>query len=71
MIQVFSNSQASQHLRDYSNYIHPQAGFNPQVIEEIGEQAEKLTEEKRFVALLHDEMSVKEDLVWDSKTGQL
>lgn len=58
-------------LRDYSNYIHPQPGFNPQVIEELKEQANKLPEDQRFVALLHDEMSVKEDLVWDSKTGEL
>ena len=58
-------------LRDYSNYIHPQAGFNPQVIEELKEQASKLPADQRFVCLLHDEMSVKEDLVWDSKTGQL
>ena len=58
-------------LRDYTNYVQPQTGFNPEVVSEIQTAAEKLPEEQRFVVLLHDEMSIKEDLVWDSKTGKL
>ena len=56
-------------LQDYTNYIHPQACFNPEVVKELREQAEKVPENQRYVALLHDDMSIKEDLVFDSKTG--
>ena len=58
-------------LRDYTNYITPQTGFNPDVVEELRQQAENLSDNERFVTLMHDEVSVKQDLVWDSKTGQL
>ena len=58
-------------LRDYTNYITPQTGFNLDVVEELRQQAEKLSDNERFVTLMHDEMSVKQDLVWDSKTVQL
>ncbi|XP_070177740.1 uncharacterized protein [Littorina saxatilis] len=57
-------------LRDYSNYIHPEGGFNPEVVAEIKAAADNLKENDRFVVLLHDEMSVKVDLVWDSKSGE-
>jgi len=30
-----------------------------------------MSESQRYVVLLHDEMSIKEDLVFDSKTGEL
>ena len=57
-------------LREYTSAYSPQEGFCQQVMEELKSAASKLDENKRFVALLHDEMSVKSDLVFDQMTGK-
>lgn len=49
-------------LRDYTNYIHPHTDFQPEVLEEIKTAAQKLGENERHVVLLHDEMTITEDL---------
>lgn len=58
-------------LRDYTNYIHPHIGFVPEVLEEIKTAASKVTEAKCYVVVLHDEMSIKEDLVFNSCRQEL
>lgn len=58
-------------LRDYTNFIHPKAGFQTEVLAELRKTSDKLDDHMRYVALLHDEMSIKEDLVFDEKTGEL
>ena len=58
-------------LWDYTNYIHPKTGFQAEAVNEIQDAAEKLSESQRYVVLLHEEMSIKEDLVFDSKTDEL
>ena len=58
-------------LRDYSNAIHSTPGFSLAAIEDLKRQARDLPDEYRFVALLHDEMSIRKDLVFDRVSGQV
>ena len=58
-------------LRDYTNYIHPEAGFQLDVVDDIRCAAEKLENNQKYVVLLHDEMSIKEDLVFDNKSEEI
>ena len=58
-------------LRDYTNAVQPQEGFNPSVMEEIRKTTEDLPDNKRFVVLLHDEMAIKHDLVFDRRSGEI
>ena len=58
-------------LRDYKNYIRPQRGFNPEVVNELAKKTELFSAPERFVTILFDEMKVQEDLVWDKHTGEL
>jgi len=58
-------------LRDYTNVLHPRSGFQMEVFKELKSMAATLTEEERFVCLLHDEISIKADLVYDKITGEL
>ena len=62
---------AESTLRDYTNVLHPQSGFALEVFLELKKQAEPLLEEERWVCLLHDEISIKADLVYDRVTGEL
>jgi hypothetical protein len=58
-------------LRDYTNYVQPQTGFNHEILEDIRIQASKLSDEERWVVLMHDEMSIKSDLVFDQRSGNI
>ena len=58
-------------LRDYKNYIHPQRGFNKDIIHELKEKVKDFQEIERFVVLLFDEMKIQQNLVWDKHTGEL
>lgn len=58
-------------LRDYSNVMHPEQGFNSAVMEELLGAIKDLVDSQRFVVLLHDEMSIKQDLVFDQRTDEL
>ena len=62
---------AESTLRDYTNVLHPQTGFDLNVFLELKKVAEPLLENERWVVLLHDEISIKEDLVYDRVTGEL
>ena len=58
-------------FRDYSNTVHPKEGFSDDIIEEVVKATKGLKNHQRWVVLMHDEMSVKADLVLDSATGQV
>ncbi|XP_070562112.1 uncharacterized protein [Ptychodera flava] len=60
-------------LSDYSNYIKPKVGLNKPVLKEVVSEirAKGIPEDLWYVALLHDELKVKKDLVYDKYTGQL
>ena len=49
-------------LRDCTNCIHPEAGCQHEVVDDIRCAAEHLENNHNYVVLLHDETSVKEDL---------
>ena len=58
-------------LKDYTNAIQPQEGITPAVLEELNRQTRDLPDNKRFVVLLHDEMAIKNDLVFDRRSGEV
>ena len=58
-------------VRCYRNYIRPQRGFIPDVVNELTSKTYDFAEIERFTVLLFDEMKVQEDLVWDENTGNL
>ncbi|XP_077869908.1 uncharacterized protein LOC144362652 [Saccoglossus kowalevskii] len=60
-------------LTDYSNYIKPKPEISQPVLKELISEIECLgsSESNKYVVLLHDEMKVKQDLVYDKNTGEL
>ena len=58
-------------LRDYKNYIRPQQGFNPEIVQELIEKTKQFSDAERYFVLALDEMKIQEDLVWDKHTGEL
>lgn len=52
-------------LRDYTNVFQPKTGFQKQALDDLKAQSEKLPENKRFVALCHDEVQLNADIVFD------
>ena len=58
-------------LCDYKNAIHPTAGFNIEVIEELWKTTETLKSFQRFVALSFDEMKIQQNVVFDKYSGEL
>lgn len=58
-------------LQEYTSALKTSQGFQGHVQEELLKAANNLEESKRFVCLLHDEMSIKSDLVFDKQTGEL
>lgn len=61
-------------LYDYSHVIKPGVGYNTHVMEALATeiQQKNLTEEwQQYVGILHDEIRIKEDLVYDKHTGEL
>lgn len=58
-------------LRDYTNVIHPEAGFNMHVFLELKHMTEQLSDTERWVCLLHDEISIKSGLVYDRRSVDL
>jgi len=61
----------SSTLSEYTKADSPKEGFQSHVQEELMKKAEKLDSNKRYVSLLHDEMTVKADLVFDRASGEL
>ena len=59
-------------LRDYTNVVHPDVGFRKDVMDDIKHQNQKWNKEiQKYVVLSFDEMSIKDDLVFDSVSGEL
>ena len=59
-------------LRDYTNVTSPNSGFRNEVFDDLKKAASKLHNGiQRYVTLMFDEVSIKDDLVFDDSTGQL
>ena len=58
-------------LREYKNYIRPERGFNPHIINELNVKTSKFSDSEKYVVLLFDEVKIQENLVWDKHTGEL
>lgn len=58
-------------LRNYINIIRPQAGFSPQVINELKSQTKAFSGIQRYIVLLFDEMKIQSNLVFDKHTNEL
>ena len=58
-------------LRDYKNYIRPERGFNPLIIDELLKKVEDFSEIEKYMILVMDEMKIQENLVWDKNSGEL
>ena len=58
-------------LREYKNYIRPERGFNPHIINELNVKISKFSDIEKYVVLLFDEVKIQENLVWDKHTGEL
>ena len=58
-------------LRDYSNAIKPQTGFNPEVVDILEKMVSQYSQVERYVSILFDEMKIQGGLVWDKSSGEL
>ncbi len=60
-------------LRDFTHYYKSDVGFSSDLNRQIVEQSgiKSLPESRRYVCLILDEMKLKEDLVYDKKTGKI
>ena len=58
-------------LRDHMNVTHPKSGFQRSVLEELANLAESLQDNERYVVLLHDEMTIKQDIFYDSRSSDI
>ena len=62
---------SQRRLRDYKNYIKPERGFNPAIIEELKHKIKDFSDIEKYVVLLFDEVKIQQNLVWDKHTGDL
>ncbi|XP_065068321.1 uncharacterized protein LOC135693707 [Rhopilema esculentum] len=58
-------------LRDYTNTITPQTGFNPKIIEELCNATKSYVNHQKFAFIMFDEMKVQGNLVWHKHSGEL
>ena len=60
-------------LLDYSIYTNPHAGFNPDVLRKLYEEAnvQSLEDHSKNVSILFDEMKIKSELVYNKSSGKL
>ena len=61
----------SRCLHDYKNYIRPQRGFNKDIVNELLEKVKHFSDNEELFVMLMDEMKIKENLVWNKRTGDL
>ena len=52
-------------LREYTSANHPEEGLQPAVMEDLRKEADKLPEHQRYVVLLHNEMTIRSELIFD------
>lgn len=62
---------SQRRLKDYRNAIHPQRGFQNEIVEELKSSADSFFDVQRYVVLLLDEMKIMANLVLDKATGEL
>ncbi len=58
-------------LRDYSSIFHPKAGSKKKVFAYLKHKASKFKGIARYVILMLDELSIQDDLVFNSSTNEL
>ena len=60
-------------LRDYTHYFKSKVGFQLEVTRQLQKEAkiEDLPENRRFCALILDEMKIKENLIYDKHDGKI
>lgn len=60
-------------LRDYTNVIKAKSGLQKDVDEQLAKEAniESASEHEKYVALVFDEVKIKEDLVYNKHSGEL
>ena len=58
-------------LRNNSNVFHPSPGLKKETFEDLKHQASKLQGIGKYVVLAFDEVSIKDDLIFDKHTGEL
>ena len=58
-------------LQDYTHYIPAKVGFSAEVDQQLIDTIDFTEEVNRYVALLLDEVHIKEDLVYDKHSGSL
>ena len=58
-------------LRDYKNYIRPERGLNPKIVDELIDKTKSFTDIERFTVISFDEMKIQDNLVWDKHNGDL
>ena len=60
-------------LRDYTNVIRAKSGIQPDVDRQLSEETMLSTSSphEKVVALLFDEVKIKEDLVYNKHTGEI
>ena len=58
-------------LHGYKNYIKPRRGFNPHVINDLGNTTASFSEIERYVTILLAEVKIQEDSVWNKHAGEL
>ena len=58
-------------LHSYKNYVKPRRGFNPHVINDLGNTTASFSEIERYVTILLAEVKIQKDLVWNKHSGEL
>ena len=58
-------------LRDYKIDIRPQQGFNKDIVNQLKDIVQNISNIEKYCIILMDEMKIQEDLVWDKHTGDL
>ena len=68
----FIHLPSERTLQDYTNIFTRGTGFHDDIICHLGQEVKDLTiKHERIVGILHDEMKIRSDLVYDKKSGQL
>ena len=74
-VRSFLSLPCSRTLYDYSHYMEHKLGVNPKVTEQLIHSASKMgcyeAEHRSFIGILHDEIKIKSDLVYNKSTGEL
>ena len=72
---LYLNLPCSRTLYDYSHYMEHKLGVNRKVFEQLIQSARKKgcyeTEHCAFIGILHHEIKIKSDLVYNKATGEL